>query len=798
MYFLKIKLKKLLKLKFQGIIKLTVFILLLSISLSAHGYTVSGIICDSKTGEKLPGVGLFWGSSGVVSNSYGFYTATIKERKATLNYSCVGFEKKIIDVDLRADTVINVMLSPLNISLKEVIVTGDMNKNVSANVMGTQRISIAEIKRLPALAGEVDVLRSLQSLPGIAVANEGTNSFSVRGGSYDQNLIILDEAVLYNPNHALSFVSTFNPDAVQSAEIIKSAFPAQYGGRLSSIVDIRMREGNNQEYKVNGGIGLISSRLSVEGPLKKGESSFIVSGRYSNAGSIANMTANLNSIIPALNDFKKGNEVSFYDLNAKTNFKLGNYSRLYVSAYSGKDHFYLKNFSDNYSLDWGNNAATIRLNNILSPTIFSNTTLAYSHYSYSYYLKSDVRNFLWKANMSNLQFKNDIEHTLSDNVAMKYGLSFGYLHNSPGTITPINEQSVITAASLQNRNSIESAVYWETELNISPILNIKGGCRLVAFSSLGPLTTYTYHQGNKQLVDSTVYSASQVTKTYLQKEPRLLLNFKLSDISAVKLSYSKMHQNIHLLSNSNIGMPTDIWASVDRNITPESSDQFSAGYYHNSTDNMFETFAEVYYKKMDGVIDFIDNANVFMNDAISSQIKSGVAKSYGMELFIKKKTGKVKGWFSYTLSKTWNKIEGINNNQSYPAAYDKRHNLKLMMYTDLNSRYTLSSSFAYISGSNLTVPLGSFEYYGASFNYYTERNGYKTPPFHELNISLTRHSANKHKWKSEWIFSINNVYSRHNVFSIYTRADEYDLNKAKTSMLYLYGVLPSVTYNFSF
>ncbi|MDP4240112.1 MAG: TonB-dependent receptor [Bacteroidota bacterium] len=674
---------------YRRIINFLIIILLL-IPFTAYGYTVSGTISDAKTGEKLSGVGIFGKNSSVVSNSYGYYAVTSKRNKITLNYSFIGFEKKEIVVNLHSDTVINIVLSPLSYSLQEITVKGGINKNSSVNTMGTQKISITEIKKMPALAGEVDVLRSLQSLPGIAVANEGTNSFSVRGGSYDQNLIILDEAVLYNPNHALSFISTFNPDAVQSAEIIKSAFPAKYGGRLSSVVDIRMREGNNQDFKVNGGIGLISSRLSVEGPLKKGESSFIVSGRYSNAGSIANMAASLNSLIPALSDFKKGNEVSFYDLNAKTNFRLGDFSRLFISAYSGSDHFYLKNFSDNYSLDWGNNAATVRLNKILSPTIFSNTTLAYSHYSYSYYLKSDVRNFLWKANMSNLQFKDDVEHTVSDNVMMRYGFSVAYLHISPGSITPYNEQSVITAASLQKRNSIESAIYWESEIVVSPVLTVKAGCRLAAFSSLGPLTTYSYHLGSLQPVDSTYYTAHQVTKTYLQPEPRLVANYKLSDMSSLKLSYSKVHQNIHLLSNSNIGMPTDIWTSVDRDIAPESSDQFSAGYYRNSANNMFEAFVEVYSKKMDGTIDFINNADIFMNNTIASQIKSGVARSYGVELFVKKNKGKIKGSLSYTLSKAWNKIDGINNDQSYPAAYDKRHNLKLMLYSDLNSRYTLS------------------------------------------------------------------------------------------------------------
>ncbi len=759
------------------------------IVVSAH--TVSGTISDAVTGEKLPGAMILWGNNGIVSNAYGFYSATVKDNSVTFSYSYMGFDKKVLSVSLHTDTVINVSLQPLSYGLKEVTVSG--NKSMTANAMGTQKIDIGTIKKIPAVAGETDVLRSLQSLPGVAVANEGTNSFSVRGGSYAQNLIILDEAVLYNPNHALSFISTFNPDAVQSAEIIKSAFPAKYGSRLSSVVNVQMRDGNNQEYKVNGGIGLISSRLSVEGPLKRGESSFIVSGRYSYAGQIANLVSGLNSIanIPELYNLRSGNEVNFYDFNGKANFKLNDRNRIYLSLYSGKDHFYLKCFSDNYSMDWGNNAAVLRLNSILSPRLFTNTTLACSNYSYSYYLKADARNFLWEAGMTNLQFRTDAEHSLTDKLMAKYGLTAGYLHISPGTVTPYNRESVIKASSLQKRNSVEVAAYAEGSFSLNSSLSIKAGMRLAMSSSLKS-------QLPVQPDDFSSSMSFYPAKTYWQPEPRLLVNYSLTELSSLKMSYSKMHQNLHLLSNSNVGMPTDMWTSADSKIKPESSDQMSIGYYRDSRNNMFDSFVEVYYKKMNGVVDFIDNADIFMNGDLSSQIKAGISRSYGIELFVHKKTGRVKGWLSYTLSKTWNNIDGINNNLSYPAAFDKRHNLRLILYCDLSPKYTLSASFAYASGSNLTVPTGTFEYYGASFNYYSSRNGYKVPPFHEMNVSLTRRSSTKRKWRSEWIFAINNIYNRHNVFSIYTRSDEHYLAKAKTSMLYLYGILPSVTYNFTF
>jgi len=768
--------------------------------ITAQNYTVRGKITDAVTGENISGVSVVLPSDqiGTISNRYGFYSIAVNAEGKELLYSFLGYKRVSVSFQLNSDTTINIALTPIPLEIDEVVISANSDRNVQALEMGIQRLTIKEIKSIPAFAGEADVIRSLQYLPGVATGNEGVNNISIRGGSYDQNLILLDEAVLFNSNHALSFFSTFNPDAISDVDFYKTSFPAKYGGRLSSVIDVSMREGNNQKFHLSGGIGLLASRLSIEGPIKKNKSSFIVSGRYSYAGIIANMMYSLNSVIPALKNYKKGNEINFYDLNFKYNNILNKNNHLYISGYLGHDHFYFKNFSDNFSIDWGNISSTIRWNHIFNAKLFSNTTFVFSNYNYEYSLIADARDFLWSANMQNFQLKSDFDFYVTNNLKLSFGIFSGLLLTLPGKISPASDSSLIRSYSMEHRKSLELGGYFELDRKINDYLAIRAGLRFTSFSEFGTATIYTYTPDGTDILDSTRYSDWEIVKTYNNFEPRVLLNFILNSRSSIKISYNKTYQYLHLLTNSSIGLPTDIWLPSGGSLVPKKSNQYSLGYFHNFMNNRIESSVEIYYKKMTNIIDFRDNTDLFLNEHIESQTLYGYANAYGMEFYLKKKYGKLNGWISYTFSKVTNYIEGVNNNKSFPPVYDKPHNLRLMMFYKLSDSWTLSSSFVYSSGSNLTVPKGKFNYYGASFNYYTERNGYRVPAFHQLNISISKSTISKHGWKSEWVFSINNLYNRKNVFSIYVKQDEISLSKSKSFKLYLYGIFPAITYNFSF
>jgi hypothetical protein len=780
---------------------LFIYFLVLTCSLTnAQSFTISGKVKSSESGEVLQGVNIHFenSSSGVTSNEYGFYSLKMSSTSGVLLSSYLGFKDRRLEISISSDTVINIELSPIVFEINEVVISGNSHNNIRRPQMSLNKLSIQTIKRIPQIVGETDIIKSLQYLPGVTAANEGTNSISVRGGSFGQNLVMLDEAVLLNPNHALSLFSTFNPDAISTVDFYTSAFPAKYGGRLSSIIDVRMKEGNNKKNVITGGVGLLSSRLTIEGPIKKEKSSFILSGRYSYAGIIVNQVAKLNSIIPALKNFRSGNEINFYDLNGKFNIEINEKNHLFLSGYLGHDHFYFKNFSDNFSLDWGNETSTIRWNHIFGPKLFTNSTFVYSHYYYDYRLINDTRNFLWQARMTNFQLKSDFDYYANSKLKLSYGVFSGLSVTLPGKISPNDTSSVINQFSLNNRNSMEVGAYAELVYKIWGPVDIKIGARGTSFSEIGETTIYDYNINNGSILDSMHYSTGQKIKTFNNLEPRLLVNFILSPNSALKLSYTGTTQYYHLLSNSSIGMPTDIWIPSGKKIVPQESRQFNIGFYHDFFNDKLESSVEIYYKRMDHIIDFKDNADLFLNNNIEAQLLTGYAHAYGIEFYLKKDYGKIKGWISYSLSKVTNHIAGINNNKPYSPTYDKPHNLKVVMLYDLSKKWTFSSSFALCSGSNLTVPAGTFQYYGASFNYYTQRNAYRVPAFHQLDVSISYHPETTKKLQSEFLLSINNIYNRKNVFMVYSRPDQYNLDQSKTYKLYLYGIFPSVAYNFKF
>jgi len=781
---------------------LTCCFILTNFLLQAQKHTVFGNITDIENGEHLIGATVLAESknAGSSSNNYGFYSLTLPDGKYKISYSFIGYKTISYNIILSRDTSVNVGLKSEITALNEVIVEAKENNIVLNNQMGTHSLNLKTVKLAPAAVGEVDLIKNLQLFPGIQAANEGTTNLSVRGGSFDQNLFLLDDAPIYNPSHALGFFSTFNPDAISSVKIYKTAFPAQYGGRLSSIIDIRMKEGNNQNFAGNGGAGLVGTRLSVEGPLIKDKASFIVSGRYSYAGLTANAFGLLGQAlrITSLRDFTPENEINFYDLNAKVNYKFKN-NHFYISAYSGHDHFYYYAIDNNSSMDWGNVTGTARWNHIFNSRLFSNTMLIYSKYDYSYILKDDARHFRWSSMLQELDLKSDFDYFINNSNHLKFGISIERHQYYPGKIEPRDSTSLTKFFGLKSQQSIETSSYISNEQKVGDRVSLSYGLRYTTFFLMGESTVYTFSP-DMIITDSTHYGGGELIKFYNGLEPRFDLRYLLNTRNSIKLSYTYVNQYQHLISNSSVGLPTDIWLPSNKNIRPQFSNQFSAGFYKTTNENDLDFYVELYYRRLGNIIDYKDNADLFLNKQIETQILKGKGQSYGAEFFLEKKTGKLTGWLSYTLSRTTKQIDGINNNDPYPVTYDKRHNLSVVLFYKLSKAWDFGSTFKFTSGGYITIPEGSFQYYGASFNYYSARNGYKLPPYHRLDIAFTYKNPKKQLrfWKPEWNFGIYNLYDRKNIFSLFINMTEYDMDTSKAYKMYLYGITPYFSYNFRF
>jgi len=765
-------------------------------------YTIFGGISDVKSGEHLLGatVATEGKSTGTFSNNYGFYSLTLPEGSYKIYCSFVGYKSKTFDLKLTRDTTIDVGLEPEVTTLGEVIIEDKENNIVYGNQMGSHSLDLKTIRLTPSPVGEADPIKNLQLLPGIQAANEGTTNLSIRGGSFDQNLFLLDDATIYNPSHALGFFSTFNPDAIKSVKVYKTSFPAEYGGRLSSVIDIRMKEGNNQFFTGGGGAGLVGSRLSIEGPLLKDQASFIISGRYSYAGFTANTFGQLGQAlrITSLRDFSDNNEINFYDLNAKINYKIKN-NHFYLSTYSGHDHFFYYAIDNNASMDWGNKTGTARWNHVYNSKLFSNTMIVYSEYDYSYILKDDARHFKWSSKLQEVDLKSDFDYFLNNSNHLKFGISIEKHKYFPGKIEPRDSTSLTKSFGLDRQQSLESALYISNEQKISENISLTYGLRYSSFCLLGENTVYSYSP-TMEVTDSTHYRKGELIKYYNGLEPRLDLRYLLNEKNSVKFSYTYVNQYQHLVSNSSAGLPTDVWLPSNKTIKPQYSNQFSVGYYKTTSGNKYEFSTEVYYRKLGNIIDYKENADLFLNKHIETQLLKGKGHSYGAEFLLEKKSGKLTGWISYTLSRTTKQIDGINNNNPYPATYDKRHNLSVVLFYKLSPAWDFSSTFKFTSGGYITIPEGSFQYYGAAFNYYTTRNGYKLPPYHRLDISFAYKNPKKQTkpWKPEWDFGIYNLYDHKNIFSLFIRMAEYDMDTSRAYKMYLYGITPYISYNFKF
>ena len=765
--------------------------ILIGSTLYSQTHTIYGTITDASNGESLISatISLQNSTKGVTSNSYGFYSLSLPKGNHTIAYQYLGYKTVYKQINITKDIRYNIELTPINATLNEVVVKA---KKINHSYLGVNTLTAKQIRNVPTITGEPDVIKGILMLPGIQNSNQGSINFSVRGGNYDQNLILLDEAPVYNPSHALGFISTFNSDAIKNVTVYKGPFPSKYGGRLSSVVDIVMDDGDMKKVKINGGVGITASRLTIQGPIVKNKISYIISTRYSYVGQVLNLL----SIVYAR--MYSNNDINFYDINAKINIVVNKNNKIFLSSYNGKDHFYCLALNNDNVLDWGNNTATLRWNHIYNSKLFSNITAYYSNYQYKYVYSNDIRDFQWNSRINETGLKADYSYSLNINNQIKFGTSIINHFFNPGEIKPYTANSVLTPVSLDTKKAIEFNAYLSNSQKIFNSLKLDYGIRLSSFFNIGSGIAYEFDKSMTQVIDSTAYSNGEIMQQYWNIEPRLTLQYKISESQSLKAGFGATSQYLHLLSNSSVGLPTDVWLPPDNNIKPETSNQYTLGYNY-SHKQYFSFNAEVYYKTMNNIIDYVDNADIFMNSHIATQILPGKGKSYGLELLLKKNSGKLNGWIGYTLAKTTYKINGVNNNKEFSPRYDIRHNLSLNINYQLNKKWAVSSSFKLTSGGFITVPEGSFIYDNVAFSYFSGRNGYELPLYHRLDI-MFKYSKPKAKkrWKSSWAFGFYNVYNRKNIYALFIRQHNSWLNRIDAYKMYLFGIVPIIAYNFKF
>jgi len=746
-------------------------------------HTVSGTVRDSASGETLIGASLLLleqPRSAVLSNSFGFYSINVPVGHYKLVVSFAGYRTDTLAIDLARDVALNVQLNSSSGQLQEVVVSANRNDaNVSKPLMGVQKLSVTEIRDIPVIFGEKDILKTIQLLPGVQSAGDGNSGFYVRGGGIDQNLILLDGATVYDPSHLLGFFSVFNSDAIKDVTLYKGAIPAEYGGRLSSVLDVKMNDGNSKDYSASGGIGLIDSRLTIEGPIQKDDGSFIVSARRTYADIFLKLSKDTNT---------NRSSLYFYDLNAKANYKLGDKDHLYLSGYFGQDHL---GISNSFDLTYGNSTGTLRWNHILNSKLFSNTSLVYSKYSYNIGVTSGNNDIGIVSFIRDFDLKEDLEYYISSGNKLNFGFDVTDHTISPGNISA-SQSSNFNSLNIQNRHALESAIYVNHDIAISDKLNMNYGLRAEIFTVLGPGTFYTYDSSGNP-VDSAKYGSGQTVINYFNLEPRFSTSYKLTDNSSLKAT-----QNLHLLSNSTSSNPTDVWIPSSNNVKPEIGDQVSLGYYRNLKENNYELSAEVYYRFMQNQIDYKNGAQLIANTNVESQLVFGHGRAYGLELYARKKVGRLTGWISYTLSRTERQFAAINNDSWYPATQDRTHDLSVVGIYKLNKKWTLSSDFVYYTGNATTWPSGKYQVDGQIAFVYTQRNGYRMPPYNRLDFSATLQGRKTKKTDSYWIFSCYNVYGRENPYSISFEQDPSDPSKTQAVQYALFRWVPSISYNFKF
>jgi len=784
------------------------FLFLISTNVYAqNNYTLNGYIKSASDGESLIGATIYINEiqGGVITNPYGFYSITLQEGEYNIEYRYIGyitFKKKII---LDKDQKIDIELLSEDIELENILITSESeNENVSSTEISTFKLDIGKINEIPTFLGEVDIIKAIQLIPGVSTVGEGGSGFNVRGGSVGQNLVLLDEAPVYNSSHLLGFLSVFNPDAVKDLKLYKGGIPARYGGRLSSILDIRMKDGNNKNKSISGGIGSIFSRLTIEAPIIKEKSSFILALRRSYADVLAK------PFLKNSNFLNDGWALNFYDLTAKINFNLDEKNRIFFSSYLGRDNF---RFDERQGFNWGNKTGTIRWNHLFNDRLFSNFTTIYSNYDYQLAFGSDDRNkFEWDSKIETLNLKPEFTYFINTNNEFAVGGEFLIYRFEPANAQGVSDGK-ITDITIPKKYAFEGSIYLGNEQKFNNF-SFSYGLRTSFYKYLGPGTKYIFNPsinpGERKTINSEVKMDKWINiQSFSNLEPRISINYKLNNSNSLKISYNKMVQYIHLLSNTAASSSLDVWTPSTNNIKPEKVDSYAIGYFKNFKENLFESSIEFYYKNLKNQIDYIDGADILINKYIEGDLLFGVGRAYGMELLFRKKSGRLNGWVSYTLARTELKIDGINNFEWYPTRYDQTHNLKFTSNFDLNKRISFAGNFTFISGTPVTFPTSKYVIQGfvIPHNSNNSRNDRRIPNYHRLDFSVTINGKKENKKgkirknTNSLVIGIYNVYNRKNPFSIYFSqgkkvASESFVPGQVTRLSIIGSFVPSITYNF--
>lgn len=775
------------------------------LSYAQERFTISGTLKDKANGETLFGatIVLKGTSIGTITNEYGFYSLTAPKGKYQLIVSYIGYKTIETQIELNKNIKFNSELSEDSNQLEEVVVNSGSSKkvNLRSPQMSVNKLSSKTIKQIPTILGEVDVIKSIQMLPGVTNSGEGASGFNVRGGAEDQNLVLLDEAIIYNTSHLFGFFSVFNTDAIKDIKLYKGGIPARFGGRASSVLDIRQKDGNSKDFKLTGGIGAISSRLTVESPMFNGKGSFLVAGRAAYA-----------NIFLALAD--NPNRAGFYDLNLKTNYQINEKNKLYLSAYLGNDSFRLAELFNN---SYGNISGNLRWNHIFNDKLFSNLSLIFSRYDYN--LETNNVDVDWESDIHNYNIKYDIGYYLSDKLKFDFGASGIYYDFNPGQIKPSSPTSGINARKLDDKFAIEAGVYAGLEHKITDNFTAQYGLRYSYFNRLGRQTLNEYANNtpvvyNSQLgiyeratpIGQTTYGSGKSIADFGNFEPRLAMAYQLNEKSSLKASYNRIAQYLHLISNTTSATPLNVWAPSGKFFKPQIANQYTMGYFRNFKNNTYSIEAEVYYKTISNRIDYIDGADILAQNNLERETLNGRARAYGAEFLLRKNKGKLTGWLSYTLSKSEQQTlggaaggPGINNGDWYRTPFDRTHDFSLTGSYKFNEKWRFGGNLVFQTGRPVTYPNGQFQYEDLSIATYANRNADRLPAYHRLDVSatLTPRKNKNRKWQAEWVFGIYNLYSRRNAASIsFGQNQDTGVNEATRTAIF--GIVPSITYNFKF
>ena len=809
---------------------IVVYFLLVSAVLKSQNFTVSGFVKDGANGETIIGATVYLKKSGKAasSNAYGFYSLTAPSGNDTLIFSYIGYKTMIYEVALNKNLTYNVSFSPAENNLEEVEVTSKgRNENVKNTQMGSIQLDMSEIKKIPAFMGEVDLLKTIQLLPGVKNSGDGNTGFYVRGGGPDQNLILLDEANIYNASHLLGFFSVFNSDAIKNVTLIKGGFPAQYGGRLSSVLDISMKDGNNQKFAVTGGIGVIASRLTIEGPLVKNKGSFMISGRRTYIDILAKPVIQKTEF--------KGTSYYFYDLNAKFNYTINDKNRLFLSGYFGRDKFVYNDEEGGFkaNIPWGNASGCLRWNHIFNSKLFANASAVFTNYKFSFGATQEDFELIINSGIIDYSLKYDVNYFYNSRHNVKFGANYTFHTFMPTSVSAQEGQNTYDLGKKIKLYSHDAAIYISDDWDITRKLRLSAGLRFGNFTQIGPFTRYKKDVSGK-ITDTISYRPGQIVANYNGLEPRLSLRYTTGKNSSVKASYARNFQYVHLASISSISLPTDIWMPCTEVIKPQESNQYAVGFFKNFLDNYYETSVEVYYKTMSNQIEYKEGSQPTDNiyDNPDNAFTFGKGWAYGAEFFLKKSRGKFTGWIGYTLSWTWRQFNEINYGQKFLAKYDRRHDASLVINYDANKQWDFGLVWVYGTGNRGTLPRGFFLYEGSLSNDYGLRNSYQFIPYHRMDVNITftpdrSKKLEKRKriltekylhqgidtaniqvtkrftknFSNSFTLSVFNVYNRYNPYFIYlTREGNFTTGTLKVGakQVSLFPIIPSLTWNFKF